>query len=70
MKIVELGAAYVWDCDHCGRENFVRAVAHELTPEEQALIHFEEGEGARWITRPEVVECPHCEAAFSTTAPY
>lgn len=27
---IELHAAFVWDCDDCGRENFVRAMEGEL----------------------------------------
>lgn len=30
---VELHAAFVWDCDECGRENFERAVEGNLTNE-------------------------------------
>lgn len=30
MNVTELHSAYVWDCDACGRENFLRAVETDL----------------------------------------
>lgn len=46
LPVVELNAAFVWDCDKCGRENFTRAkrsdidmeYADYLTDEELDLI--------------------------------
>lgn len=34
---VELHPSYVWDCDHCGAENFFRAVIRQLTVEEARM---------------------------------
>lgn len=67
---VELHNAFVWDCDDCGRENFVRAVIAELTKEDvdHMIAEYggdrEEWETGRWTTRPDEVSCEHCGAEF------
>lgn len=72
---VELNVAYVWDCDACGRENFVRAVVVEMTEEDQVEQCVQYGgepadwETGQWMTRPEEVTCQHCGATFPTTEP-
>lgn len=44
----ELHPAFVWDCDHCGRENFARAVeanldeaAAQAIADSQIDVHYE-----------------------------
>lgn len=70
MNRIELRPAYVWDCDHCGRENFVSCRVAEMSDEEQAELREEMGveafeEGA-WCLMPESVTCDHCGAKFET----
>ena len=72
MKQVDLDCAYVWDCDECGVENFVRAVVVEFTPDEVATQMEEYGgeeedwQTGEWMTRPEQVTCGKCGATFET----
>lgn len=73
MKSAHLSTAYVYDCDECGGENFVRAAVVEES--EQESIAFEElrlrgvdpdevGLGGQWVTVPETVTCQHCGTKF------
>ena len=70
IKTVELRTAYAFDCDQCGRENFVRAVVHELSEDEKHEMAVEHGEfgqqQGQWVTIPPVVKCCFCGACFST----
>jgi hypothetical protein len=69
-KKVELRPAYVFDCDECGRENFVRGIVPEFSEEELAEIRLEQGiepwEMGDFVTMPEVVKCQHCNAVFES----
>jgi len=60
--VVELHNAFVWDCESCGRENFVRAVTTKL--DVQGL-----GSIGQWVTRPDTVRCTHCSATYWATDP-
>lgn len=77
MRTAELIPAYVWDCDHCGRENFQRAVSRLLNgdnPAEAVLIRAIEGMPPdapvppgwkyRFMTEPERVACRACKTIF------
>lgn len=74
MKTVELLPAFVWDCDHCGKENFQRGVTillHASVPGEAAAIRASEGLPPdadlppdlkyRVVTEPARVACRHCK---------
>ena len=67
---VILHPAYMFDCDNCGRENFVRAVLPEMSPEDEQRLREDEGvesyEEGHWVTYPDKVECFHCGADFET----
>lgn len=70
MKTASLSLAYVWDCDDCGRENFVRSIVAEFSPEEMQELRDEHGvqpweEGA-FVTCPDTVKCGFCGAEFET----
>lgn len=70
IKSVELRAAYAWDCEHCGRENFVNGLVPELSPEDLAFLKndhgVEEWDLGQFVCMPENVVCPHCNAQFGT----
>ena len=81
----ELHPAFMWDCDKCGEENFVRAVSHLLDPNDptdRETIDEVYGPGAaddlvadcsRKIVRqmcPSEVECDGCGAEFDTANPF
>jgi hypothetical protein len=61
LPIARLTVVYVFDCDHCGRENIVRPIRPEMDPEEEqqardafGLQPWEEGE---FITMPDTATC-------------
>ena len=66
---VELHQAFLWVCEDCGRDNFVRSVvvepetipAHVLAAAEES---FGDCDGIL-VTAPTVVTCEHCGAEFS-----
>lgn len=66
---IELRAAFAWDCEACGRENFARAIQLELSPDEQQ--EFADALGRRCRPRfrlmaPRNVQCQFCRAKFPT----
>lgn len=70
MKSIELHLAFVFDCDYCGRENFVRSVTGDFSEEELQELREEHGvevyKLGEWHTRPGVVKCNFCGAGFLT----
>ena len=56
---VELQPAHVWDCEHCGIENFQRSIV-------VATQEDENGDGGMWVTAPDMVTCKSCGAQFLT----
>jgi len=69
MASIELHPAYVYDCDECGREVFVRAVVPEgLSEEDKKHILEELGEEGPLTIIPTEVICPTCGAAYDTEA--
>lgn len=74
----ELHSAFVWDCDNCGRENFVRSVTVEMNPddpEDAELIAIAREESGHlgdvtgfWQMAPDDVTCQHCGAEYETNA--
>lgn len=70
MKTIELCPAYVFDCDDCGSENFVRGLIPSLTEEVIKELQEEfdvppEDMGV-WMCMPTQVKCSKCGAEFST----
>ena len=70
MAIASLSIAYVWDCDDCGRENFVRCIAADFGEDELQELRDEHGveawETGDFVTMPDKVTCKHCGAEFDT----
>ena len=69
-KTVELHGAFMWDCDECGCENFVRAVKPLLDADEGITIETLGRYGTtidECFMAPDSVECIHCGAEFDTS---
>lgn len=73
MKEVELHAAYVWDCDDCGRENFTRGCTPNLSDEEvqeiREELNLDDGHFGNFVLMPDTVECKFCKTKFIATYP-
>jgi hypothetical protein len=81
LPTIEIHSAFCWDCDHCGTENFVRAIT--VCPDEpeyeeavQALREIgdlQEDSGPNVglsITKaPETVTCVHCGTEYAIVEP-
>jgi hypothetical protein len=80
VKTVELIPAYVWDCDHCGRENFQRAISRVLRPDSPDDADVIRGVAGlepddplptdfkfQVHTRPDRVACRRCKTLFRAT---
>lgn len=80
MKKVELHPASVWDCDDCGRENFVRLMRPESLEDKEATIEaimemhdvlrFEAeraAEHGEFVISPKTVRCVYCGSTFDAT---
>lgn len=71
---VELFTAYLWTCNDCGRDNFVRSVVLEPgavdvdeLPDSEAIRDWIEAVGTgNFCTIPTAVRCEHCGAEFET----
>lgn len=76
MSRAELHAAFAWDCDSCGRENFVRAVTVEMSQEDiEGMIAEHGGDPEDWRTghwesRPDEVTCQHCGTEYEVFEPH
>lgn len=71
MNKTRIWTAYQWTCDECGKDNFERAIAAELTPEERQEIADDQGLDLEYmrgdfVLAPEVVKCGHCGEQFET----
>jgi DNA-directed RNA polymerase subunit RPC12/RpoP len=68
MKTAELRCAYAYDCEQCGRENFVRAVPSDDPADAEPLRPFTAGwvEQHQWFTIPARVRCAHCGEEYAT----
>ncbi len=72
-EAVELHGAFSWDCPECGRENFVRSITVEMTPEDIAEFKADHGgededwQTGKWMTRPDEVVCSGCRREYPTT---
>jgi transcription elongation factor Elf1 len=53
LSSIELIPAFLFDCDICGTENFVRAISED-----------DEETGLTYVETPIWVECGHCGATF------
>lgn len=70
LKAVELIPAFSWTCEHCGGDNFARAMVADLSPEDMQELAAEHGveswETGHFMTKPDVVSCLHCQSKFGT----
>lgn len=67
---VELHSAFMWDCPHCGTENFQRSISYRMTEEDMARVGIspeeveENGINAMAMTIPNFVSCRDCKNRF------
>jgi len=70
MRTVELHAAFMYDCDECGKENFVRAITPEVEEHERAELFEAMGISDEDDLIPTLVPievtCIHCGTMFET----
>ena len=60
---VELHAAWRWDCNACGLENWVRGIHLEdehLTRNQLNIL----GDSEWWVVYPAEVECKSCKSGY------
>jgi hypothetical protein len=75
MTTVELHMAFLWTCDDCGRDNFVRGVTvapEAIDPDElpgDVAEWLDAGGDGGWMSAPDRVTCEHCRATFDTEQP-
>tara|TARA_R100000458_G_C8093454_1_gene123172 strand:- start:37 stop:282 length:246 start_codon:yes stop_codon:yes gene_type:complete len=65
LPYVELHPCFRYDCDECGRENFIRGITLEdehLSEEQRELLQ----EAEFWVVYPELVQCESCDSFFLT----
>lgn len=68
-QAVELHPAFLWTCDACGQDNFVRSI--NLEPEQVALMVDPDlleqvmGVEGGWSIAPDHVVCNHCGGRFA-----
>tara|TARA_Y100000310_G_scaffold326019_1_gene390344 strand:- start:591 stop:884 length:294 start_codon:yes stop_codon:yes gene_type:complete len=75
METIELHQAFFWDCEMCGKENFERAIALEMTRDEKTEIFRDMGELESYeelppefdidlLSAPKKVKCKYCGTIF------
>lgn len=61
--IARLHHAFRWDCDGCGRENFVRAISLEQEYIE-CKFNTKIDDDSQHILYPAIVVCGYCKAQY------
>lgn len=65
---IELHDAFFFICPNCGKENYKRALAAEMSKEEEASIKAEMGidpwQEGQFVMAPDKVECKKCKKRF------
>lgn len=65
---IELHPAWRFDCDECGRENFVRVIVGQFDEQTLEELRTEHGiqpwEAGDWLSMPSSVTCEHCGQHF------
>jgi DNA-directed RNA polymerase subunit RPC12/RpoP len=66
--LAHLTVVYVYDCDECGRENLVRPIRPDLSPEDEqetrAALGIEPWEEGEICQMPDEVQCQFCGAKY------
>lgn len=65
METVELHPAFMWDCESCGAENFVRTLAHN--PEPVSVDDPDVTVTVEYFSSPAIVKCGSCNTSFRAT---
>lgn len=69
----ELQTAYLWTCDNCGRDNFIRSIKCDeqvLDEQERQELRDEHGiqpfDIGEWVMQPDEVTCEFCKSTYET----
>lgn len=67
---VELHNAYMWDCPHCGSENFQRAISFRPTAEDalEYGVDLSDSDECFLMTTPNYVSCRECKQRFKAAS--
>lgn len=67
---IELHLAFVYDCDNCGKENFVRSIRIEADEDTMQELMEEHGvqpyEIGEYQQAPTTVKCTFCGTEYNT----
>jgi transcription elongation factor Elf1 len=77
LRKLEVFPAWVFTCNDCGKDTFVRSVVAEMSQEEreeQLRVEMKlelwepipEGTFGEWTTYPTTLKCDHCKAEFES----
>ncbi len=59
MGKIEVHSAWMFDCNECGRENFIRGVRREAMEDAEGLVNL-------YVLYPREVACKFCEQQYET----
>jgi hypothetical protein len=68
--VIELHNGFFWDCEECGKENFVRAVGIPLLPgdreylKELYKVNKKDEEKTMFLQAPTNVVCEYCKENY------
>ena len=68
MQSVELHHAYMFTCEHCGTDQFIRGIIPEMSEQEKIELRLDFGlqpwEEGEFTVKPETVTCGTCNHSF------
>ena len=56
---IEVHSAWMFDCNDCGRENFIRGVRREAMEDSEGMVNL-------YVLYPREVSCKHCDHQYET----
>lgn len=70
LQPITLHSVYVFDCEQCGRENIVRPIPVELSPDEMEELRDSDlkCKPGDWVTMPETFKCKFCGQEYECRA--
>ncbi len=59
IERIEVHSAWMFDCNGCGRENFIRGVRREALEDAEGMVNL-------YVLYPREVTCKFCEQKYET----